>query len=443
MDQAKLSTNELHEAWPLLSLEERVDGFSLLSPGEAEEQFNTLDAREQAELLLALPNSERRLWLRVLAPDDAADVIQEADLEQRHILLALLDPTKLKEVSALLAYAEDAAGGLMNPRYARLRPDMTVDQAIAYLRRQRSEHIETIYYAYVLDGGQRLLGVVSLRQLFAATPATVVNDVMRTDTISVREETDQEDLSNIFAEHDLLAVPVVDNDGVMKGIVTIDDIVDVVQEEATEDMHKIGGTEALDAPYLQVALREMLTKRAGWLAALVVLGFLTVMAMQRYEEHLHTAGILAIFVPLIISSGGNSGAQAATLVVRAMALDEVRPRDWWRVIRRELAVGVSLGAILGTIGLLIVFAWNLIGTKLTGDAPFGEHVALLALTISSSIVCVALWGTIAGSMLPFGLRVCGFDPASASAPLVATLVDASGLIIYFTIAEAVLSGTLL
>lgn len=439
MSNPGLSYTELHEAWPLLSTDDRVEGFSLLSREDSEQLFDMLDAREQCDLILALPPGQRRIWMRLLAPDDAADVVQETEEEEdRAPLLDLLDEPTRKEVLALLAYAEDQAGGLMNPRFARLRPDMTADAAISYLRRQREGQVETIYYAYVLDSQQHLKGVVSLRELVTAPPGKQVCEVMQTEVISVQEGMDQEVLSHLIAEHDLAAVPVLDEDGHMKGIVTVDDIVDVVREEATEDMQKIGGTEALDAPYLQVDLLEMLKKRAGWLAALVLLAFLSVLAMRTFKEIIDKMMILALFVPLIISSGGNSGSQAATLVVRAMALDELRLRDWWRVVRRELAVGLTLGAILGTIGLGATLAWM---TFFEGDAE--SHRIPVALTIAFSILGVACWGTLAGSMLPFLLRSCGFDPASASAPLVATLVDASGLIIYLGIASIVLRGVLL
>jgi magnesium transporter len=290
----------------------------------------------------------------------------------------------------------------------------------------------------VLDQQQHLEGVVSLRELVTASPPNQVREVMNSDVISVQEETDQEEVANVFAEHDLTAIPVVDEHGQMLGIVTVDDIVDVVREEATEDMQKIGGTEALEAPYLQVDLLVMLRKRGGWLAIFVLLGFLSVMALQGFQDELERARILVLFLPLIIASGGNSGSQAATLVVRAMALDECRLKDWWRVIRRELTVGLSLGIILGLIG----FATTLIYlTTFHAETP-GDSL-LVAATVACSIVGVAAWGTIAGSMLPFVLRGCGFDPAAASAPLVATLVDASGLVIYLGIAGLLLRSTLL
>ncbi|HEY8370574.1 MAG TPA: magnesium transporter, partial [Thermodesulfobacteriota bacterium] len=342
-DAAPIRPSELADAWPVLSLEERLEGFRLLPRPEAEDFFLGLPARDQAELLLALPASDRRSWIRLVPPDDAADVIQASPPEHRDGLLALLDWTTRVEVTALLAYAEDAAGGLMNPRYARLRPEMTVDEAIRYLRRQVREQLGTIYYLYVIDADQRLLGVASLHQLFAAPPERKVRDIMRTDVVTVPEQMDQEAVSRLFAQHDLIAIPVVDAEGRMKGIVTVDDIVDVVQEEATEDIQKIGGTEALEAPYLEVGFGELLRKRAGWLSVLFLGEMLTASAMAGFEDEIARAVVLALFVPLIISSGGNSGSQASTLVIRAMALGEVKLRNWWRVLRREALSGLALG----------------------------------------------------------------------------------------------------
>jgi magnesium transporter len=375
--------------------------------------------------------------MRLLPPDDAADVIQEAPEEERDGLLSLLDEPTRREVSALLAYAEDEAGGLMNPRYARLRPDMSADEAITYLRRQARERLETIYYVYVLDPAQRLLGVVSFRELFAASPGKSIRDIMHSDVITAREDMDQEALSRMFAEQDLLAIPVVDADGCVKGIVTVDDIVDVVQEEATEDIQKFGGMAALDAPYLDAGFWSMVRKRAGWLAVLFVGEMLTATAMGFFEHEIARAVVLALFVPLIISSGGNSGSQASTLVVRAMALGELRLRDWWRVIRRELAAGVALGTVLASIGFVRIVLWRAV------FGVYGDHFLLIALTVGTSLVGVVTFGTMAGSMLPLLLQRLGFDPASASAPFVATMVDVSGLVIYFTVASLILSGTLL
>jgi magnesium transporter len=435
--ERRLLLEELQEAWPVLSPEERLEGLDLLTHSEAERFLLGLSAREQAELILAGSPAEGRSWMRLLPPDDAADVIQEAPEEEHEGLLALLDEPTHKEVAALLAYAEDDAGGLMNPRYARLRPDTSVDEAITYLRRQARERLETIYYLYVLDAEQRLLGVVSFRELFAAPPDKTVRDIMHIDVVTAPEEMDQEALSRLFAEHDLLAIPVVDAERRVKGIVTVDDIVDVVQEEATEDIQKFGGMAALEGPYLEVGFWQMVRKRAGWLAILFVGEMLTATAMGYFEREIARAVVLALFVPLIISSGGNSGSQASTLVIRAMALGELRLRHWWRVVRRELAAALALGAVLASIGFVRILVWESI------FHVYGDHSLLIALTVAGSLVGVVTFGTLAGSTLPFVLQKLGFDPASASAPFVATLVDVSGLVIYFTVAILILSGTLL
>jgi len=367
--------------------------------------------------------------------------IQETPEEYRNDLLALLDDYTRREVVALLAYAEDDAGGLMSPRFARLRPDMTVDEAIAYLRRQ-AEQVETIHYAYVIDADQRLLGIAPLRRLMSATRDQRVRDIMRTEFVSASEELDQEQLAKLFAEEHLFAIPIVDREGKMKGIVTADDIVNVVTEEASEDIQKIGGTEALDAPYLQVGLREMVRKRGGWLAVLFIGETLTATAMSYFEQELARAIVLSLFIPLIISSGGNSGSQATTLVIRAMALGEVTLRDWWRVIRREVAAGLTLGCMLGAIGMTRVIVWQAVALS-AGRELYGPHYLLIALTVGASLLGVVLIGTICGSMLPFVLRRFGLDPASASAPFVATLVDVAGVVIYFTLASIILRGSLL
>ncbi len=433
----KLVGDDLREAWSLLSEADRIEGFKAIDRIEAEEYFLSLDALNESKIVLGLPEPERRAWMRLLAPDDAADVIQQAAVDYREALLNTLDDQTRKEVAALLAYAEDEAGGLMNPHFVRLRPDISVDEAISYLRRQAPERVKAIYYAYVLDSEQHLLGVVSFRELLSSQPQKKVQEVMRTELITVSEKTDQEEVSRLFKQQGLMAIPVIDDDGKMKGIVTLDDIVDVVREEATEDIQKIGGTQALDAPYLQIGLPQMLKKRAGWLTVLFIGEMLTATAMAFFQTEIARAIVLSLFIPLIISSGGNSGSQACTLVIRAMALGEVKLRDWWKVFLREIASGLALGAILGSIGLLRILLWP------TSEKIYGEHFILIGFTVAASLVGVVLWGTVTGATLPFLLRRLGFDPASASAPFVATLVDVTGLIIYFTTASVILSGTLL
>lgn len=386
---------------------------------------------EQAAHLLALPAPERPAWLRLLPPDDLADLLQTVDAEPRATLLHDLDAATRREVNALLAYAEDAAGGLMNPRFARLRPEMSVGEAVRYLQQQATarEELETIYCAYVLDPAQHLLGVVSFRDLFRARPDAPLAKVMRTRVISVRDDLDQEAVAKVIAEHDLHAVPVVDAEGRMKGIVTVDDIVDVVQREATEDIQKLGGMEAFDSPYLRTPLAEMVRKRAGWLVVLFLGEMLTTWAMASFEEDIARAVVLALFVPLIISSGGNVGSQASTLIIRAMALGEVTPSDWWRVARRELLAGLVLGSVLASLGLARI-AFGQVTT-----AAYGGAFAGVALTVGVSLVGVVTWGTLVGSTLPFVIRRLGFDPASASAPFVATLVDVTGLLLYFSVGK--------
>jgi len=432
-----LSPDELREAWPALSAEERAEGLRLLPRDTAEDLFFSLGGQQQADVLAALPPPEQRSWVRGLAPDDAADLIQESPPEQRDRLLSMLDDQTRKEVQALLAYREDHAGGLMNPRFARLRPEMTVDEAVTYLRRQTRQSVEMTYYAYVLDSSQRLLGVVSFRELMAARGDRHISEVMKTDVHSVDADADQEAVARLFRSTGLMAIPVVDGEQRMKGVVTLDDIVDVVSEEATEDIQKLGGSESLGEPYLTIALHRMIKKRAGWLAALFLGEMLTATAMGVFEKEIDRAVVLALFVPLIISSGGNSGSQATSLVIRAMALGELRLRDWFRVIRRELGAGLALGSILGSIGLVRILLWQVF------FKTYGEHYLLVGLTVALSLVGVVTFGTFAGSLLPFLLRRLGFDPASASAPFVATLVDVTGLIIYFSMASAILTGTLL
>jgi magnesium transporter len=426
------AVDQLWDRWPYLSHAERLKQFRDMHTGEKADFFLALSPHDQVFILFGLPEEQMHVWMRVLPPDDAADVIQEAGPEWHDKLLGLLDEPTRREVVALLAYKEDEAGGLMNPRFARLRPDITVDVAISYLRKE-APSVVTLYYGYVLDQDQQLLGVVSLRQVFTADTGKLVQEIMTTkDLVFVTPETDQKDVAQVVRDNRLLAVPVLDADRRMVGIVTVDDIVDVVEEQASRDIQNIGGMEALDTPYMHTSILEMIRKRAGWLAILFVGEMFTATAMGFFEEEIARAVVLALFLPLIISSGGNSGSQATSLIIQAMALGDVKLRDWFRVIRRELVSGVALGTILGAIGATRIFAWQ----KVFGT--YGAHTPILALTIFLALIGVVTFGTIAGSMLPFILRRLGLNPASASAPFVATLVDVTGLIIYFTIANLVM-----
>ena len=436
MPPTESTAADLIHDWDSLPLKKRLQAFNRLPRGLTDNVFLALGTTDQLELIEHLPENEQRIWLRLLPPDDAADLIQLVPEKKRPKLLAELDDNGRKEVSALLAYKEDVAGGLMSPRFARVRPDMSVDEAVVYLRLQAAQ-VDVFYYAYVLDEEQRLLGILSFRELFASEGSKLVSEIMRTKFVAATDDMDQEALARLFSRLRVFAIPVLDKAGHMQGIVTVDDIVDVVEQEASEDIQKAGGLEALDAPYMRIGFWDMVRKRGGWLTILFLGEMLTATAMGHFENEIARAVVLALFVPLIISSGGNSGSQATTLVIRAMALGEVRLKDWWKVVCRELPTGFVLGTILAAIGFSRILIWQAIWH------PYGVHFLLVAFTVAFSLIGVVLFGTLAGSMLPFVLRTVGLDPASASAPFVATLVDVSGLIIYFTIAKLILSTTLL
>ncbi|HEY7099550.1 MAG TPA: magnesium transporter [Terriglobales bacterium] len=377
------------------------------------------------QIFLSRDVAPRRRWFPGL--DFTEQVLERANE---------MELTVVAEHRSASPYPEDEAGALMHSGYVHISPNITVEEAIAQIRQQAGS-VEMIYYAYALDEAHHLLGVVSFRELISAERSKQVRDVIHTDYVFVEEDTDQETVAQLLARRRLLAVPVLDVDSHMLGIVTSADVAGIVQEEAGEDILKIGGTEAFEGPYLDVSFGHMVRKRAGWLAILFVGEMLTATAMGFFSKEIERAVILALFIPLIISSGGNSGSQATTLVIRAMALGEIRLRDWWRVIRREVAAGIALGTILGAIGISRIFLWH------TLHGSYGPHYLVVALTIGCSLIGVVLFGTTAGSMLPFILRRCGLDPASASAPFVATLVDVTGLVIYFTVASIILKGILL
>jgi magnesium transporter len=437
IETKEFSLEDTINNWPSLNEAQRSELFFSLSRDQAEDLFLNLSSNYLAEIFQLIPEKERRSWIRLLAPDDVVDLIQELPNEFYYSSLDLLDQNTRTEVNALLAYEEDEAGGLMSNRFARLRPEMTVDEALKYLRAQSKGQVETIYYGYVLDKDQKLLGVVSLRELFLAQDKKPINEIMSTDIIKVEQDTPQEEIGKLFSIQNLIAIPVVDGNNVMIGIVTVDDIVSVYQEEATEDIQKIGGMEALDEPYLDVGFFQMVKKRAVWLLVLFVGEMFTATAMAVYEAEIQKAVMLALFIPLVISSGGNSGSQATTLIIRALALGELRLKDWWKVFYRELGSGLALGIILGAVGVLRVLLWP------NRTSLFGEHYVLVSFTLGLSLVGIVLWGSLTGSMLPFLLRRLKLDPATASAPFVATIVDVTGLVIYFSVARLFLRGILI
>ncbi len=415
----------------------RVLLFRILPRELAAEAFAYLESGPRDALLKELTDEETRQLLSNLSPDDRTDVLAELPGNVTRRLLNLLSPEDLREAVYLLGYPENSVGRLMTPDYVALRPEWTVVQSLEHIR-TFARSSETIDVVYVTQRGGLLIGTVDIRRLILADPQSPVAEVMDEDVQSIQADQDRETAVRTVQHYDLRVLPVVSTEGILVGIVTVDDVLDVAEEEATEDIQKMGGMEVLDAPYLQVGLLSMVRKRGGWLSALFLGEMLTATVMSHFEQEIAAALVLALFIPLIISSGGNSGSQAASLIIRSLALQEVRLRDWFRVFRRELLSGLLLGTALGAIGFVRVFLWQRM--HLT---DYGEHYVLVALTVWCSLIGVVLFGTIAGSMLPFLMRRFGFDPATSSAPFVATLVDVSGLIIYFTIAHVILRGTLL
>ena len=439
----EVSFDDLWEIWPTLDEDDRVEWFKQLDHDDAEDFFSSIPCEDQADLLSLMNDRDRKHWMKELAPDDAVDVLQIIEDEDlRNSLKEFLPPQVRKEVEALMAYKEDEAGGLMSPRFARCRPEMNIDEAILYVRKQLGNELEMIYYVYVLDNQQHLLGVVSFEDLFKSDGNRKISEIMDTDPTTVDEDMDQESVALLFAREDSYALPVIDDNKVMKGIITIDDIVDVVQEEATEDIQKMGGmAAALDNDYLQTSFGEMYKKRIGTLVVLFCCNLVTTRVMDHYSAAMEACIILGVFVPLIMASGGNTGSQAATLITRAMALDEVHLKDVFRVFGRELGVSSALGATLAVCGLILCIVYQNLDLFPTSDTV--NVFVPLTITLVTSIGVLVIYGSIVGSMLPFLLKLCHIDPASASAPLVTTIVDASGIIIYFTIAHLLLSGILL
>ena len=374
-----------------------------------------------------------------MSADQQADLFRELPDKDRSRLLKQLEEPTQRALRLLLRYEPDTAGGIMTTEFVSMPTTWTVERALRYIAEVGGAK-ETVYAIYVLaPETQQLVHVVSLRELVIAERHETVGDVGdRRTPISVKPLTDREEVARLISKYNLLAVPVIDEGGHVLGIVTVDDVIDAIVREQTEDVQKFGGVEALDQPYTEIGFWAMIRKRAGWLTALFLGEMLTATAMGYFEGEIAKAVVLALFVPLIISSGGNSGSQATSLIIRAMALREVSVHDWWRVAVRELPSGLTLGAILGTVGVTRILLWQELGWY-----NYGPHYLLVALTVGLSLVGVVTFGSLAGSMLPFLLRRLGFDPASASAPFVATLVDVTGLVIYFSVALLLLRGTLL
>ncbi|HZE09372.1 MAG TPA: magnesium transporter [Gemmatimonadaceae bacterium] len=377
--------------------------------------------------------------IEAMSADQQADLFREVPVENRPRLLATVSDSTRSALKKLLEYAPNTAGGIMTTEFVSVPSDWTVDQALRLISEVGGRK-ETVYAIYVVDQEtQELVHVVSLRELLTVPRDENVLEVgSRRAPLTVAPTTDREDAARLISKYNLLAIPVVDAHRTLLGIVTVDDVIDTLVEEQTEDVQRFGGMEALDAPYMEIGFLDMIKKRAGWLCALFLSEMLTATAMQRFQGEIERAAVLAMFIPLVMSSGGNSGSQATSLVIRALALQEMRLRDWWRIAIRELPTGLVLGGILGVIGYTRIMLWQEIHIF-----NYGPHYKALAFTVGMALVGIVAFGSLAGSMLPFLLKRIGFDPASASAPFVATLVDVTGLVIYFSVAFIVLHGTLL
>ncbi len=427
---------DLAELMEPMSAEKEAVIFRLLPREQAANVFSYLSEERQEELLKAMAKEEVAEILNAMSPDDRTSLLEELPANVIQQLLNLLSSEERAVASQLLGYDEDSVGRLMTTDFVRVRPHWTVAQALDHIRRYGKDS-ETMSMIYVIDDNNKLVDDLRIRQVLLAPPEDRISDLMDSRFVSLKTTDNREAAVEVFKDADLNALPVTDTEDTLIGIVTVDDILDVAEEEATEDIQKMGGSEALDEPYMKIAISKMVQKRATWLVILFLSEMLTATAMGKFENEIAKAVVLSVFVPLVISSGGNSGSQASTLIIRAMALGEVGLRDWWRVMRREILSGLSLGAILGSIGFVRITLWaNLFHS-------YGEHWFLLALTVGLSLVGIVLWGSLSGSMLPFLLRRIGLDPATSSAPFVATLVDVSGLVIYFTVAAFILKGTLL
>jgi len=400
--------------------------------------FDEPELEGRAEIFEKIDAASAAPLLEAMSADQQADLFRELSQSERDRLAKPLDAPTRQALALLLRYPPEVAGGIMTTEAVTVPSDWTVEKTLQYIVSVGGAK-ETVYTIYVLDAQQRMVHVVSLRQLMLADRNQKVLEVgPQRVPLSVKPTTDREDVARLLSKYNLLAVPVVDEGGHLLGIVTVDDVIDAIVREQTEDVQKFGGMEALDEPYMEISLLAMIKKRAGWLCALFLGEMLTATAMGYFEGEISKAVVLALFIPLIISSGGNSGSQATSLIIRAMALREVTLRDWWRVASRELPSGIVLGLILGVIGFIRIMVWQQFGWY-----DYGTHHVLVAVTVASALVGVVTFGSLAGSMLPFVLRRLNFDPASASAPFVATLVDVTGLIIYFSVAFVILRGTLL
>jgi len=419
-----------------LPVDQQVVAFRLLPRELAAEVFEYISLEAQQQLLKAMATGEVATVLNDMAPDDRTALLDELPASVTQQLLNLLSPHERSIAVSLLGYPEGSVGRIMTPDYVRVRPDWTIEHALDHIRRYGQDS-ETLSIVYVISDDGRLIGEVPIRKILLSSLPGHLADLVHERVVALKATDPQEAAVRLFQTEGRAALPVTDSQGVLIGIVTLDDALNLAESQNTRTLQRFGGVEALDEPYLQTPILSMIRRRAGWLVILFLGEMLTATAMGFFERQIERAVVLALFVPLIISSGGNSGSQAATLVIRALALGEIRLAQWWRVMSREIGSGLALGVILGAIGFSRIAIWSAFSNL------YGPHWPLVALTVGLALVGIVLWGTLAGSMLPMVLRRLGFDPATSSAPFVATLVDVTGLVIYFSVAILVLRGTLL
>jgi magnesium transporter len=419
-----------------LSESDQTVVFRTLQDRLAAATFAYLHLTTQLYLIKSLPAEVASAVLNQMPDDDRTTLISELPTPTANQILSMLSPEQRTLARRLLEYPPDSIGRLMTPHFVAVKKDWTIQRVLEYIRTHGIDS-ETLNVIYVVNERHQLIDDLRIREVLLVSPEKPVSEIMNEQFVALRDTDDKQVSVQVFKKYDRTALPVVTAEGTLVGVVTIDDVIDVVESAATQEIQKFGGLEALEEPYDTTPFMTMVRKRASWLVVLFVGELLTATAMGFFEEEIEKAVVLALFVPLIISSGGNSGSQAATLIVRALALGEIKLRDWWKVLCREFGSGLMLGGILGTLGFLRIAVWS------TFSDTYGEHWMLIGLTVALSLVGIVTWGTLSGAMLPFILKRLGADPATSSAPFVATLVDVTGLIIYFTCAWVILHGTLL
>lgn len=428
---------DIAESLSKLPAEDRILQFLKLPKSDKAEVFSHLDPDFQEDTIRSIASHEVSDILNEMSPDDRTQLFEDFPDELIKYSINLLNPQERRVAIKLLGYKEDSIARLMTPYYVQIRKEWTVKRCFQQIKKV-GKKVETLNFLYVVDERNRLIDDITIGSLLLADEDQLISELCDNHFVAITTTTSKENAVPYFEKYDRSALPIITENGVLVGIVTIDDILDQIEQQNTEDIQKFGGLEALDLPYTQTSWTEMIRKRATWLVILFVSEMMTASAMGFFEDEIAKAVVLTLFIPLIISSGGNSGSQAATLIIRAMALQEIGLKDWWYVMKKEIISGLCLGGILGILGFIRIMIW-----QKTGFSDYGEYWAFVGLTVAFSLIFIVLWGTLSGSMIPFLLKKLKLDPATSSAPFVATLVDVTGLIIYFSFAGLFLSGRLL